>query len=87
MATPETPAVCIAAYVTVRPPMRSTTPPVTPRGPPMPTFYGALMTSLLFADGGRLPEWKNKKISCSYFSKSAILNLEAPSNQPHPPPT
>lgn len=55
MATPETPAVYIAACVTVRPPIRSTTPPETPRGPPMPTFYGAFITSLLLADGGRLP--------------------------------
>lgn len=39
MATPDTPEFCIAAWVTVRPPILSTTPPApaTPIGP-MPTF-------------------------------------------------
>ena len=54
MATPETPEFYIAACVTVNPPILST-PPVTPNGPPIPTFWGALITSLLFAEGGRLP--------------------------------
>ncbi len=56
--TPETPDPWIAAWVTVKPPIPLTPPtPPTPGTPTpaIPIFYGALMTSLLFADGGRLP--------------------------------
>ena len=73
IATPETPVFCIAAWVTVKPPIRSTTPPVTPSGPPIPTFCGALMTSRLLADGGRLPEIKyDLLVVCEKFRSNLI---------------